>query len=272
MLPRAPSPTGNRHAVWLRQICRPIAALLLLCMASAAQQPAQTGTGSDARSASAQPQAHADAGTQSEGSEIGVVSKTSWFFPNLATTSEPLTPGQKFELAARNSVSVSAFLSAGAGAGITQALDTPSGFGQGAEGYGKRFGAAMARTASSQMFGTFLLASALHQDPRFFVRTDLNFGGSVAYSIKRVFITRSDSGNNVFNWSGLLGALLAEGLANAYYPDSARTVGSSLERYGYDLGGMAAGNLLKQYWPKISHRLRLQPAAPAPATTNPSKP
>ena len=84
----------------------------------------------------------------------------------------------------------------------------------------------MARRSSSQLLGTFLLASMLHQDPRFFVRNDLNFGGSVKYAIRRVFVTRGDSGNQEFNWSGLLGMMGAEGLANVYYPDNTELPGT----------------------------------------------
>ena len=86
-----------------------------------------------------------------------------------------MTSWQKFKLAANNSVALSTIAAAAAGAAYGQAVNSPSGYGQGAEGYGKRFGADMARTASENLFGTFLLASALHQDPRFYVRKNLSF-------------------------------------------------------------------------------------------------
>jgi len=213
----------------------------------------------DAPSASAQQQAQADASKPSDKSQSGGLSGSSLLFPNIATQSGSLTPGQKFELFALNSISLSAFIGSAASAGINQALDSPDGYGQGGEGYGKRFGAAMARNASSQFFGTFLLASALREDPRFFVRDDLNFGGSIKYSIQRVFITRSDSGNDVVNWSGLIAPLMSEGLANVYYPDNYRTVGNTFSRYGYDLAWIAGANLLRQYWPKINKKLKLAP-------------
>ena len=73
-------------------------------------------------------------------------------FPNLATSTAPLSPEQKFELFVSNSVSLSAFVAAGLTAGVRQAHNSPAGFGQGGEGYGKRFGAAMARKSSSQFF------------------------------------------------------------------------------------------------------------------------
>jgi len=115
------------------------------------------------------------------------------------------------------------------------------------------------------MLGTFLLASALHQDPRFFVRNDLNFGGSLKYAIRRVFVTRGDSGDPEFNWSGLLGMMGAEGLANVYYPHSYRTAENTFSRFGFDMLGNAAGNLLRQYWPRINRKLTLAPQQTAPA-------
>jgi hypothetical protein len=59
-----------------------------------------------------------------------------------------------------------------------------------------------------------------------------------------------------------LGPLAAEGLANAYLPDSERTVGKTFERYGYRIGFGAANNLLKEYWPTIFKRLRIAKVAP----------
>jgi hypothetical protein len=147
-----------------------------------------------------------------------------------------------------------------------QAIDSPSGYGQGADGYGKRFGAGLARDASDNLFGTFMLASLLHQDPRFYVRKNLSFKQSVNYSFQRVIFTNSDAGEKEINYSGLISPMMAEALANTYYPDENRTVGSTLTRYASDLGWRFGGNLLRQYWPSINKRLRL---VPEPASTAP---
>ena len=196
---------------------------------------------------------------QSSAQFVSLLQRESLVFPNLATSTAPLSPEQKFKLSVNNSVSLSAFVAANLSAGVNQVHDAPAAYGEGIGGYGKRLGAAMARRASSQLLGTFLLASALHEDPRFFVRNDLDFGGSVKYAIRRVFVTRTDSGDPEFNWSGLLGMAGAEGLANVYYPDSYRTAANTFSRFGFDLMGNAAGNLLRQYWPRINRRLQLAP-------------
>ena len=197
---------------------------------------------------------------------VRLLERKSLVFPDLATNQGPLTSWQKFKLAANNSVAPSTIFSAAAGAAYGQAVNSPSGYDQGAEGYGKRFGADMARSASENLFGTFLLASALHQDPRFYVRKNLSFMQSVEYSANRVIFTRSDSGEKEINYSGLIGPLMAEGLANAYYPDENRTVGSTFTRYASDLGWRFGGNLLRQYWPSINRKLRLVPES---SSTNP---
>jgi hypothetical protein len=121
----------------------------------------------------------------------------------------------------------------------------------------------MARQASSEFFGTFILASVLHEDPRFYAEIHPTFFHAVKYSFQHVFIMRSDDGRDVVAWSKLGGPLLAEGLANAYWPDRNRTVGDTLFRYGLDLAAKAGGNMLREYFPVFYAKVRH--ARPSPA-------
>ena len=251
--------------------------LLVLSLCCVAQQQGQAGAMPDAPSTTQQqetkPGGMINSTVQTGAEFVSLLNRKSRVFPILATNTGPLSPQEKFKLFANNSVAVSGFVAAALNAGINQAYDSPAGYGAGGEGYAKRYGAALARRASSQFFGTFLLASALHQDPRFFVRSDLNFGGSIKYAVRRVFVTRTDAGDPAFNWSGLLGMLGSEGLANVYYPDNYRTVGNTFSRFGYDMLGNAGGNLLRQYWPRITRKLKLvQPQATPGATSGAAKP
>jgi len=192
-----------------------------------------------------------------------LLQKKSVVFPDIAYGTERLSAGQKFQLFVDNSVSVDSVTWAVLGSAVGQAFDSPTGYGQEWGAYGKRFGSDMARQASSEFFGTFLLASTLHEDPRFYAEIHPKFFHAVKYSVQRVFIMRSDDGRDVVAWSRLGGPLMAEGLANVYWPDRNRTVGDTLFRYGLDLASRAGGNMLREYWPvllaKISH-------APRPAT------
>jgi hypothetical protein len=193
---------------------------------------------------------------------MGLITRRSYFYPELATTPGSLSSLQKFELFLDKSISPPQILSSAALAGFSQARDTLHGYGQGGDGYGKRFGAYMATGASSHFFGTFLLPAILHDDPRYFVKLHAGFKARVAYALRRAVVIRTDDGKEAFNVPGTVGPLLAEGLANTYLPDSERTAGKTFERYGIRIGFSAANNLLKEYWPSIFKKLRIDKVAP----------
>jgi len=195
-------------------------------------------------------------------SPMGLIARKSFFYPELATTPGPLTSLQKFELFLDKSISPPQILSSAAGAGISEARGTLAGYGQGGEGFGKRFGSSMASGASSHFFGTFLLPALLHEDPRYFVKLNGGFAARAGHALRRALVIRTDAGGETFNWPGALGPLAAEGLANTYLPDSERTVGKTFEPYGIRIGFGAANNLLKEYWPTIFKRLRIARVAP----------
>jgi len=199
---------------------------------------------------------------QSAPSKIGPVAlynlleKKSIVFPDIASNTEPLSTGRKFELFVDNSLSVHTLTWAAVGSSFGQLENSPTGRGQGWDGYTKRFGSSMARQASSNFFGTFVLASALHQDPRFYPEIKPGLGHAMKYSGERVFVTRNDDGRDVVNWSGLAGPLLAEGLANVYWPERNRSVGDTFLRYGLDLATRVGGNMLREYWPVFYGKIR----------------
>jgi hypothetical protein len=232
----------------------------LVCTCSRAQQT-QTGTLPDAPAGGEQSQTVPQASNpiQSSVALFQVLQQKSRVFPDIATNAGEFGTWQKFKLAANNSASVSTIAQALLAAGFSQAIDSNSGYGQGVDGYAKRFGADMARSASDNLFGTFLIASALHEDPRFYVKRGLSPKQSLKYAAQRLVYTRSDSGQQVINFDGLLGPLASEGLANTYYPKTNRGIGSTFVRYGSDQGWKFAGYVVRQYWPRINRKLRLLP-------------
>ena len=262
----------NRQRGRLRWLVVMAAICSVLCAASMAQQPSSDKL-PDAPSTTAQAQPAPQQETPAQGGTdlFATLSKSSWVFPTLATAAGPMSPGQKFELACRNSVSLATIGGALVGAAYNQAVDSPDGYGQGAEGYGKRVGAAMARSASYNLIGNFAIASVMHEDPRFYVKRHLSFMESVKYSAVRVFATRSDDGKPVANYAGLVGPLASEALATTYYPAGDNGVGDVFIRYASDIGWQFGGNLLRQYWPTINRKLHLvtPPTSPEPAPAKP---
>ena len=150
------------------------------------------------------------------------------FVPNFYVSYEknpaPLTPKMKFQLALK--VSTDPVTAAGvfAMAGIRQAADSPK-YGQGWDAYGKRFGATAADGFSDIMIGGAILPSLLHQDPRYFYQGTGTTGSRIRHAMFSPFVTRSDTGKSMPNYSSLGGDLAAAGISNLYFPRANRGVG-----------------------------------------------
>ncbi len=204
---------------------------------------------------------------------IQVLGERSVFFPELAVDKGRLGPLHKLELAVDETVAPSRFLGSAFTSGIGQARNALPGYGQGWNGYGKRFGSSVASNASSHLFGTFLVPSMLHQDPRYFVKLYGTTGQRIGYALRRVVVTRTDSGGEAFNWSNVLGGLLAEALANSYLPSDERTAGKTFSRFGFRIGFGALDNVVKEYWPTIFRSMRINKLTPSersdPGTVTP---
>jgi hypothetical protein len=232
----------------------------LLCASSIeAQQPtAPPDTPTPAQQPNAAPPAQ---NTIQNGIAMALtLQKKSVIFPDLATGKTHLSGWDKCKLAANTSVAPSTVGAALLGSLVGQARGAPRGYGGGFEGYGKRFGADLARSASYNLFGPCLIASSTHEDPRFFVRSQLGFKASLKYAAVRLVYTRNDDGERVINYSGLGGSLAAETLANVYYPKGSRSVGDTMIRFSLDMVTRYAGHMLRQYLPQIDKRLKLSPA------------
>jgi len=193
---------------------------------------------------------------------IEVLGRRSIFFPEIATSRGSLSTRQKFELFADVSVSPSRFLSSAAGAGFSQARNSLDGYGQGMGGYGERFGSSMATAAANNFFGTFLISSLLHRDPRYFVTLHGGAGHRIGYALSRIVVARTDDGKDAANWAGIVGPLLAESLANSYLPVNEQTAGRTFQRFGLRIGLNTASNALREYWPTIFRSLRITKIAP----------
>jgi hypothetical protein len=242
-----------------RMLCSLFLGLSICAGTMGAQQPAGAGSGSQTLPDSPQPKQQGAANPQENTTErfVGYMTNRSIFFPDIASSPGPLSTSGKFKLFVDESISPAYILESAISAAYNQARNTPKGYGQGWDAYGERFGESMARDSSSAFFGDFVLASALHQDPRFFPQSHPTLWGSVKYSVQRIFVTRTDAGRQTFNTSGLLGTAMAEALANAYVPQADKTGGKTAERFGTDLAWRVAGNMFKNYWPTFFHDLGL---------------
>lgn len=159
------------------------------------------------------------------------------FYVSYVPDAVALTPKQKFELAWKSSVDPFTFVAVGAVAGAAQAGDEFSGYGQGAQGYAKRYGASYGDVVIGTFLGNAILPSLLKQDPRYFYKGTGGTRSRIFYALASPLICKGDNGRWQANYSYVIGSFAAAGIANLYYPSSDRNgaglvLGAALTRLG----------------------------------------
>ena len=182
--------------------------------------------------------------------------------PNYLTVSgsqlnsRPLTVGQKFTLFFKETADPFTIVSGAAGAAMSQAGNGDPKYGQGGGPYAERIGAAVADITTQNFFSDAVLASILHQDPRYFRRGPaFPFWHRVGYSVSRVFVGRTDSGETIFNYANVGGMALGIGVSNAYYPSRSVNAAEMGSRFGTSLVASALSNILPEFWPDIRQKV-----------------
>ncbi len=170
------------------------------------------------------------------------------FYVTYVPNAPPLTSKQKFNLAWKTSTDPVNFVLTGVVAGIEQADNTFSGYGQGAQGFAKRYAANYADGFIGTMIGGAILPSLLKQDPRYFYKGTGTIRSRALYAVSMSVLCKGDNGHWQVNYSGILGGLAAGGISNLYYPASDRNgVALTFENALIGIAGSAAENLVQEF-------------------------
>jgi hypothetical protein len=170
------------------------------------------------------------------------------FFTSYDSDAAPLNAKQKFELTAKTWYDPSSFVINGIIAGVWQAQNTHKGFGQGAQGYGKRYGASFADYGTELLLGNVVTTTIFKQDPRYFYRGTGTKRSRALYAISRTFICRGDNKKDQFCYSGMVDSFGTGFITNYYYPAADRDkTGTILRNSAIGLGFGAVGNLFQEF-------------------------
>ncbi len=142
------------------------------------------------------------------------------FFVSYLPHAAPLTPRQKFKLAAIVSTDPLTFFTTGVTAGIEQAEGDFQGYGQGFSGYAQRYAATYGDRLSATFLGAAIFPTIFHQDPRYFYRGHGHVVVRALYAISTTVICKGDNGKFQPNYSNVLGNLGAGFISSTYYPRS----------------------------------------------------
>lgn len=181
--------------------------------------------------------------------------------PDFQTVTEtggravPLTAKQKWGLAIKETMDPFNVMNAALAAGLSQMGNQTPKYGEGGRAYGERFGAALADFGAQNLFSAGLLASVLHQDPRYFRKgPGAKVPARILYSLSRIVVARQDSGRASFNASGIFGMAMGIAASNLYYPSGSVRGSVMAGRVETCLFGGVTGNLMSEFWPDLQKK------------------
>jgi hypothetical protein len=179
--------------------------------------------------------------------------------PNYRTSpsiqdSEPLTIGEKFNVASEDSFDRGTVTLAAIFAGQSQLTNANRSFGQGGAGYGRYFGTAYGDFVIGNYMVEAVFPTLLHQDPRYFRRGTGSGWSRLGYAMRQIFWTHRDSGGTQFNYSEIVGNSVAVAISNAYDADN-RTARDAVSKLSMQIGVDMTANVLKEFWPELERKL-----------------
>ena len=163
----------------------------------------------------------------------------------------------KFLLFIHDSGDPLALLTAGFNAGIDQAQNRDPTFGQGAEGYGKRFGADLAGQTSLRFFTDFAYPTIFSEDPRYYRLGRGSGRRRLLHALGHTFVAHRDDGKHIFNFSEWMGTASAVVLGNTYHPGNERGFAPAARQIGYSVATDMGFDVLREFWPEIAHKLKM---------------
>lgn len=231
--------------------------------ATPAQKPADaSGQGSSNSQASPAPPAPQETRHQKAEEQIraqerqrvaGIVPE---FGVSYISNAVSLSAGQKMQLAFRSAIDPFNFAAASLVAGYHEVDDDYLGFGWGADGFGKRAGAAYLDTFDGDMIGNGIFPVIFHQDPRYFRLGYGSFGHRLFYAIGTSYFCKHDNtGRWEPNYSNVLGNIVAGAISNLYYPSQNAGWGQTISNGFIVTTEGTAGGVFQEFWPDMSRKV-----------------
>src|SRR6202451_4062992 len=190
--------------------------------------------------------------------------------PNSLTVEDadnipPLSSGQKFKVVGRSLIDPSEFVLIGFVAGLGQASNSDPSYGQGAQGYAKRYGTAYGDNAIENFMASVVVPWLLHQDPRYYQLGHGGFRRRAGHALSRLLVTRADSGKTEFNYSEVFGAGIAATISTySYHPNNERNFSNVISTWATQMGYDAATYMIKEFWPDLRKHHRQKAAQDNP--------
>ncbi len=124
-------------------------------------------------------------------------------------------------------------------------------FGTGGKGYARYYWHTYADRVVEIYSTEFIAPIIFHQDTRFYYLGKGPLTNRIGHSIRRTFVTRSNSGKQEFNYSEIFGAGAAAGISTLYYPSRERSATNTLANWGINLGVDTLAFIAQELYPSV---------------------
>jgi hypothetical protein len=165
----------------------------------------------------------------------------------------PMTNRERWEHYAYSLVQPQAVLFPAFQAGLNQARNTPHEWGQGAQGYGQRFGSVYGQHLIGATVGN-AIAFGLHEDNRYF-KSRRTGTGRLSYAITSVLLARHDDGSRSISFSAIGGGAAGAFISRAWQPQSTNSAGDAAVSFGYAIAERAGINVVREFSPRRLERI-----------------
>ncbi len=176
-----------------------------------------------------------------------------FLFPGFETIQDPtitvpsLRTRQKFEMSFRKTIDPSFLIESAMFAGYGQLAGYGPDYGSGKSAYAQRFGYNAANLASTFLFTDAVLPTIFKQDPRYFRKGSGSIPSRIWWALRSEAVAFSDQGNEMPNYSSMIGFGMSTALSNAYSPPSSITFSKTMERYAVKEGVSFGLNVLREF-------------------------
>jgi hypothetical protein len=172
----------------------------------------------------------------------------------------PLSPGQKYRLFFRSAFDPWPFGLSAVVAGINQAANADAEWGQGMQGYAKRFGSSYSDYFIGNFFGNAVLPSLLHEDPRYYQKGSGRAMSRFLWAAASTVWCKRDRGGWGPNYANVGGNLIGAAIARTYYPASERNVSDTItDGFTVSAEGIVGAEVI-EFWPDMVRHHRRKEA------------
>jgi len=166
----------------------------------------------------------------------------------------PITPSERIEWIVVGTVGPKSLGVGVWSAGWQTLWNIPEEWGQGWDGFGKRYVAREADVAISNSIEAGL-GAIWGEEPRYIRAPRGTIKSRAAFALKTVLLAQRRDGHLAPAWGRYAGNVFNNIIENSYLPPSVTTPGQTTIRSLNGLLGRLAGNLFEEFWPDIKRRL-----------------